>query len=340
MPLNRPLARSGRPAWGLRLLLGGVGAGLVAVAVAVSTVPAPSQPVAVAPPASVAPTLPATTTTTSTAPPTTSAAGSGAKSATPPTSAAPTTAPASDPRPPGWSGSGCALSLTSRPAVAPVGHCTVLEIGDSLGNDLGWGLQRHLSPASGLHLIEADVSSTGLVDRSFYDWPAHLATDLHRYHPQLVLASLGGNDEQGMVIDGSVQAFGTSAWQRAYLAKVTALVREATDAGAYVLWVGLPVMQQPGFSAGIATLDTLYARAAATDRYATYLSTWELFSRPGVGFAAAAEVNGASAQVREPDGVHYGYAGEDVVATYVIRHLAASFHVRLAPQSPAVITGW
>ncbi|MHB8506934.1 MAG: DUF459 domain-containing protein, partial [Acidimicrobiales bacterium] len=96
----------------------------------------------------------------------------------------------------------------------------------------------------------------------------------------------------------------------------------------------------PGFSHGAAILDSLYQRAAAVDPDAAYLSVWSLFSKPGVGFSLYAEVNHASAQVREPDGVHYAFAGEDVVATYVIRHLATTFHVRLAPREPADITGW
>ena len=44
------------------------------------------------------------------------------------------------------------LWICARPAASSsaskhdaVGHCTVLEIGDSLGNDLGWGISRHLS---------------------------------------------------------------------------------------------------------------------------------------------------------------------------------------------------
>ena len=85
-------------------------------------------------------------------------------------------------------GHGCGFALVSpRPSAAvgrPVGHCTVLEIGDSLGNDLGWGLTRHLAATSGLNLVQVDKSSTGLSNSWFYDWPDHLAAYLHQYHPQ------------------------------------------------------------------------------------------------------------------------------------------------------------
>ena len=50
----------------------------------------------------------------------------------------------------------------------PVRRCTILEIGDSLGSDLGWGLTRHLSAASGLHLVQLDTPSTGLANSWFF----------------------------------------------------------------------------------------------------------------------------------------------------------------------------
>lgn len=314
--------------WRLRIGLGGAFAGLLAVGVAVSAGPAPSQV------AATGPTVPLTATTVPVATTSTGRKGGG-------------TTPVSDhkavpPRPPGWKGTHCGMSL-AKPAGAAspaVGHCTVLEIGDSLGNDLGWGLDRHLSPTSGLHLIQDDVSSTGLVNRSYYDWPTHLATELRTDRPQVVLVSLGGNDQQGMIVGGRAVQFPTAPWKAAYLQRVKGLIREATSAGAYVVWVGMPVMQQPGFSEGMAILDSLYRRAAASDPYAEYVSVWDLFADPAGGFASEAQVNGHPAEVRESDGVHYSFVGEDVLATYAVRQLAADLHVRLSPTAPQVITGW
>jgi hypothetical protein len=52
------------------------------------------------------------------------------------------------------------------------------------------------------------------------------------------------------------------------------------------------------------------------------------------------DVNGNPENLREPDGIHYSFTGEDVIATYVIDEIASIFHVQLAPTNPAVITGW
>lgn len=234
----------------------------------------------------------------------------------------------------------CGFSLSPGTAPAPVGSCTVLEIGDSLGNDLGWGLAGHVGPSSGLDLVQLDRSATGLANSSFYNWPAELAVGLSEYHPQLVLVSLGGNDEQGLDVDGSAVEFLTPAWESAYVDRIQQLVSEAAASGAYVMWVGLPVMEQHSYSAGIETLNSLYQQALAQTPTASFVSTWSLFANPQGLFQTQAVVDGTATALRQSDGVHYSEAGEAVIATYVINQMAQIYHVHLAPIAPAVITSW
>jgi hypothetical protein len=234
---------------------------------------------------------------------------------------------------------GCELSLSAGAPVLPAGSCTVLEIGDSLGNDLGWGLARELPSGSSLNVVQLDKSATGLANAGYYDWPTELETDLNLYHPQLVLICLGGNDEQGMEVDGSAVQFPSPAWTGAYLTRVRQLVSEATANGALVMWVGMPVMEDPDYSQGMEILNSLYQQGARADPNATFVSTWQLFSERGA-YQAVADVNGIPENLREPDGIHYSFTGEDVIGTYLIDEMASIFHVQLAPTNPAVITGW
>ena len=242
-------------------------------------------------------------------------------------------------------GHGCGFALapaasSSTVGARPVRHCTVLEIGDSLGNDLGWGISRHVSATSGLNLVQMDKSSTGLANAWFYSWPVHLAALLKQYHPQLVLVMLGGNDEQGMDIKGSAVQFGTPAWRSAELANVRKVVTEATSAGAYVLWVGMPIMQPASYSQGMSILNAIFEQGVTSEANATFVPTWSLFSNPSGQFETQAAVNGVQTTLREPDGIHFSFSGEDVVATYILREMARIYHVALAPTSPAVITSW
>lgn len=237
-------------------------------------------------------------------------------------------------------GGGCGFALRAKDTSAPVGSCTVLEIGDSLGNDLGWGLQRQVAPDSGLHLIQLDRSSTGLANSGFYSWPSELASALHEYQPQLVLISLGGNDEQGLYAHGEAVQFPTAAWQAAYTKRVQEVVSEATASGAYVLWVGMPNMQQPSYSQGMQLLNSIYQQVVTTEPNATFVPTWQLFSNAQGAFQANAMVNGTNATLRSTDGIHYSYTGEDVLATYLLREMALIYHVQIAPTNPEQITGW
>jgi hypothetical protein len=223
--------------------------------------------------------------------------------------------------------------------VVPPGTCTVLEVGDSIGTDLGWGLSRHLAPGSGLQLVQMDRTSTGLANTGFWDWPVALVTYIQEYHPQLVLICLGGNDQQGITAEGSGFSFGSPSWESVYVARVQEMISAATQAGAYVVWVGLPVMQQPSFSRGAAYLDGLYARAVSGAQHAAFIPTWSLLGSAKGGYSVDAQVNGARAGLRGPDGIHLSYTGEDVIGTYVIEQMASVLHVSLVAANPAIITG-
>ena len=249
---------------------------------------------------------------------------------------APAPAPASATPTPLRAGGGCNFTVGGQPA-ARVGRCTVIEIGDSLGSDLGWGLARETPPTSGLTLVQLDKSSTGLAVPSFYDWPAKLSVALHRYRPQLVVICLGGNDQQGMEVNGKPLQFGTPAWRTAYLSRVHRLAQEATSAGVFVLWVGLPVMQQPTYDRGSQELDGDFAAGIAGLPRAGYLSTRSLLAGPGGAYASEAVLAGRKTGLREADGIHLSLDGENIAATYVLQQISARYGVNIAPTAPAVI---
>lgn len=219
-----------------------------------------------------------------------------------------------------------------------IGHCTVLEIGDSLGSDLGWGLARELSSTPALKLVLKDKSASGLVASWFYNWPEHLKTLLAQYHPDLVVVCVGGDDEQGLELNGHSYAFDSPQWRTRYTALIRQVDTMITGAGSYVLWVGLPVMAPTGYREGVVTLNLLYRSLAATVPGVTYLPSWDLFANAQGQYQSAAPVNHVRSVLRAPDGIHLSYVGENVFATFVTNQIATIYHVRLKPSQPASIT--
>ena len=243
---------------------------------------------------------------------------------------------------------GCGFAMqsgptaTSTPAVSvpvrAVGHCTVLEIGDSIGSDLGWGLARELSSTPALRLVQKDKSSSGLAASWYYDWPRQLKAMLARQHPDLVIVCVGGDDEQGIRYNGRSYNFNTPPWRARYADLIRQMDTMATKAGSYVLWVGLPIMEPTIYRAGIAAINSLYRSVAATVPGVTYLPSWGLFANAQGHYRGSASVNHVTAALRANDGIHFTLVGENVFATFVAQHIAEIYHVRLPLAQPAFIT--
>ena len=73
---------------------------------------------------------------------------------------------------------------------------TLLSIGDSIGEDLGYGLGDVFSTDSAVRVVQEGVEDTGLSRADYYNWPGALEVDLRRYHPKIVVVMMGANDAQ------------------------------------------------------------------------------------------------------------------------------------------------
>lgn len=211
----------------------------------------------------------------------------------------------------------------------------VLEIGDSLGVDLGFALQRIWGAGTTVQVSADAVGDSGLANTGFYDWPATLAGDLSATHPQLVVVLLGANDMQSLAVGGADAPYGTTAWDQAYRARVAQISQEVAAAGADLLWVGEPAMQTPRLSAGMTHIDGIDAGVVGGQPWAAYLDPNPALS-PAGGFATTGPTpaTGAPTALRTPDGVHLTPAGAAVVALAAARAVATAFDVEV-PATPA-----
>jgi hypothetical protein len=204
----------------------------------------------------------------------------------------------------------------------------VLEIGDSLGIDLGNQLQSQLDAGGTVTTTVASLGDTGLSNVAYYYWPAHLATLMATDRPQMVVVFLGANDDQGIDVDGTAAAPGTAPWVDAYAGRVDDLLREATNAGARVVWVGMPPMAEPDLNAAMQDENLIYQRQVASFGGTLYVSSAAVLGRPsGLYQTDLATASGPPVAVRTPDGVHLTPAGAGLLAGAVIAAVDHRWHL-------------
>jgi len=221
----------------------------------------------------------------------------------------------------------------------PSGHCTILEIGDSLGNNIGYGMKYELEHAMNVTMLVESKPSTGLSNSWYYSWPQHLRTYLAQYHPQLVVVFIGANDEQGMTVNGHVVNFATPAWRTEYAARVAQIMKIATASGAAVMWFGMPIMGPYSYSQGMKVLNSIVEATAKTVPRVTFLSTWNFVAGPTGQFQMSRPVNHSWAVIRHPDGIHFSEIGQNVLGTYAVTELRVVYRFPVLASFPMAFTG-
>jgi hypothetical protein len=208
---------------------------------------------------------------------------------------------------------------------------TILDVGDSLGEDLGLGLYYTQGTNPLVKIIQAAHGDSGIARPDFYNWPAHLEAELQEYHPQIVTILIGGNDAQNFLVNGEPVVFGSPQWRTVYTERVALIMDETIAAGAKMLWVGLPIMQVPSFGAAMQTLNAIYQAQSLLHPGVQFLSTWSLFSNAqGQYTVYLKNSSGQTVLARDSDGVHIAPPGGcDIVALAAMKEIEAVWHVHL-----------
>jgi hypothetical protein len=219
--------------------------------------------------------------------------------------------------------------LTMPATTSSAGPLRVVEIGDSLGVDLGEAMQNTWSPTA-VRLTVAARGDTGLANSGYYDWPRELVGLLASFHPELVVVLLGANDLQSMVTGSRILPDGTASWDAQYTARVKSIVAGSIRSGARVLWIGEPAMETAFINAGMTRIDGIARKVV--DGYpgeATYLSSNSVLAPDG-SFTFDVEVpTGQEVQVRTPDGVHLMAAGADLLAAAAAKAVEKAWGMRV-----------
>ena len=234
---------------------------------------------------------------------------------------------------------GCNLDMLATEVAASLGTCNILIVGDSIGNNLSVGIKSQLGGTKGVIINSRSKSSTGLSNSWFYNWPKEFKKMLNQYKPNLVIVMLGANDHQNMKIGSKVVSFGSAAWNAKYASYMREMTGMATAAGAYLTWVGLPVMRPASYAKAMTQLNAIYEDVATHETGVSFVKTKDYFSDSRGKFRAWANINGKRSKIRGDDGIHFASAGQPVLGTFVIDQLKTIFHVKISAKAPKRITG-
>jgi hypothetical protein len=240
-----------------------------------------------------------------------------------------TSAPRGATHPSTSTSSSTTTTLAGLPQPTDAKPLTILDIGDSLGEDLGIGEEDTLGTNPLVKVLQDAVGDTGLARPDYYNWPANLEAELQKYHPQVVTILVGGNDAQNFLVNNQAVVFGTAEWHTIYSQRVAQMMNETHAAGAKMLWVGLPIMQDPQFGASMQMLNAIYQAQAATHPGVEFMPTWKLFSNADGQYTTyLTNSAGQTVVARDSDGVHIAPPGGcEIVAQAAIKDIEQLWHI-------------
>ncbi len=229
---------------------------------------------------------------------------------------------------------------SSNPALQPIlskptkeDPLRVLVVGDSIGADLAFGMSRLLDGREAFRPRTHTEESSGLARPDYFNWPYRIAVDLGKVKPDVVVAMFGGNDNQSFLVDGEAVIFGTGEWRAEYRQRVAEVMELVTGAGRPMVWVGMPIMKDPGRSKQMRMLNAVFKSEAARHQGVEYVDAYDLFDGARGQYAAyLRDSSGRLQEVREGDGIHLTIgAGGSMLAEEVFDVMKTFWQVPTRP---------
>ncbi|HUK44619.1 MAG TPA: DUF459 domain-containing protein [Gaiellaceae bacterium] len=220
-----------------------------------------------------------------------------------------------------------------RRAFTPSDPLRLWVAGDSLVIEPGYALQRAALATPVIKTVGGVDGhiATGLDRPDVFNWFLEIRHELKVLKPNAVVLSFGGNDDKaymtGVPPGVEISAFDDPVWRREYGRRVGGLIDLINRAGAYVVWLGLPITDDRGQSARFDQINSVIdQQVEERPGGAVYLDTYSLFAGPNGGYAEYLEdLAGNMVDVRAPDGVHLAPAGADIVARQVLKDLNVAY---------------
>ncbi len=197
----------------------------------------------------------------------------------------------------------------------------VYIVGDSDAGTFGPYLETLLD---GTNIVDTELNykvSSGLARPDFFDWQAELAAKVPEVDPDIVVATFGGNDSQGLAVaDGSFivsdPVNDEADWTEEYRARVGQAMDLMGANGATVIWVGIPNDDNPDVTAKLKIQDQAVRAEAAERANVVFIDTWNRFSGRDGNWAEFVidPRDGVGKDVRSDDGFHLNTNGAEILA--------------------------
>jgi hypothetical protein len=218
---------------------------------------------------------------------------------------------------------------------SPADPLRVLVVGDSITWDASAGIKAALEATGAARVREAAVLGFGIT-RGWYPWRAEWRRLLREERAELVVASFGVWDIDGVLADGPSRfSREVAGAQRLFLA-----------AGADVVWMGSPRTApgwhvwppdpRPDWERGRQAVNGVFRAAArAAPHRVAYLDPDPVLDRPPGRYAAfLPDLAGHLKRARKLDGAHICPTGAELLGDAVVRLVRS--RIPLPPPAP----GW
>ncbi|PPD43025.1 MAG: hypothetical protein CTY15_10985 [Methylocystis sp.] len=233
-------------------------------------------------------------------------------------------------------GDAAATAQAQKPEVAASYFVAVM--GDTLGMLLANGLEETFADKPEIGIVRKTKESSGLVRDDFYDWQKaakDIAGGLQRLDAAVMM--IGSNDRQPLRQGGQNEEPLSPRWKEIYAARIDAVLAAFREKKIPVIWVGLPIMKNEGYSADMAKLNEIFRERVIKDG-GVYVDLWESFSDERGQFSAfGPDINGQIVKLRTADGVHFTDAGALSLAHFVSNEIKKLYDSNRPAQPAAAL---
>jgi hypothetical protein len=218
-------------------------------------------------------------------------------------------------------------------AFTPKRKLRIWVAGDSLVITPGYSIIR---AAGGSPVIESVGGvdghvATGLTRPDVFNWFTHIAEQVKRLKPKVVVLDFGGNDDKsymtGLPHGTTIGSFASPSWNAEYRRRVAGVMDTINRAGGVVVWIGLPITRSEAQTQRFDSVNAVVQKEAKSrPGKAIFVDTYTMFAGQNGGFSEYLEnAAGDPVKVRAGDGVHFDTAGGDLIAREVLKQLNELF---------------